>query len=1083
MSRSCARCGAPAAGDARFCSTCGSPLEPPPGGERKVATMLFADLVGSTRLAAALDPEELRGRLAPFFEVARSALEEHGGTVEKYIGDAVMAVFGAPVAHGDDPDRAVAAALALVDRVARLDGEPAIRVGIETGEVLAVREAGDLAVTGEAVNAAARLQQAARPGQVLVGARAARACRRTRLERDGEIEATGLTDRLPTWRAVAVEEGPERARVPLIGREDDIELLRLVARRVARERTPQLVTVIGEAGIGKTRLASELFGELASLPDGWRTLVGRNPPYGHGIAFWALGEILRDAAGASLDSPVDEVEGSLRELLSGLDAEDADDVAAALAVAICATDEGSDGLAEDDLKRTWRRFVALLAAERPLAIGVDDAHWADDGLLDLLEEAAFGLHGAPILILCTGRPELAERRPDFGHAARNIAQVELLPLDPASTTRLAELLLPAGSRSAAARVADASGGNPFFAEEVSRAIGEEPEGPASERLPDTVQAAIAARIDLLPAKEKRTLQCAAVLGHTFAEDPLAALVNGSPGESLQALRRRALIEERVASGSGRYAFRHQLIRDVAYASLPRAECALLHERAAEALRAPAGERFAELAELVAYHLTRAADLGPTQARRHAARGGVLEAAATATRRGAGARGQALYEQAAALAGDDAGRIEPLSEAAEVALRRWRGDHSVRLYREAAAAAERADADAKAAGAYARAVEVGARMGGISGQLPQDELIAMLDRGRALVSPDDVVTRARLLLDEVWIAWLQSDPEGGAVDVEPDEMAAPARAGLELARQTGDVALVQSALDAVTASDWLQDRHRAAAEHTRERLELLRDAPRSHALDVERSDALHMMIECLLQTGNYREAESYAREARELDLSRGIVYSAWQRGMLPAFFLGRWDTVLEMAAGVREAWVAADRPPLGAFASSVGCAGAILGYRGEEEAGEEWLALGDELAPSSTGQAVGLRVLRSDVDLHHGRPGQAADRLEEPAGGTWWRSPFFATRAEAFVRAGRGDAAEAIELAATHAGEHRYARGILLRARAQTSGDEDLLREALVVFEEIECPYQAARTGWLLGGEARAEARKRLDDLNAQPPAD
>ena len=376
--------------------------------------MLFADLVGSTELATELDPEDLRGRLEPFFDAARSALEQHGGTVEKYIGDAVMAVFGAPVAHGDDPDRAIAAALTVLEKVSAIDGNLSVRVGIETGEVLAVPESGDLRVTGEAVNAAARLQQAASPGEVLVGERTARACRRAQLERDGHVDAKGM-EPLPAFRAVAVCEEDELSEVPLVGREDDLDMLRLIARRAARERVPQLVTVIGEAGIGKTRLAAEVFSELRD--EGWRTVVGRSPPYGHGIAFWALGEILHDAAGMSADARADQVEPALQGLLTEVGADDAAELAAALVVAMRGAEEGTD--AEDELKRAWRRFVALLAADRPLAIGVDDAHWADEGTLNLLEEAAFGLSQAPVIILCTCRPELAERLPEFGRSARN----------------------------------------------------------------------------------------------------------------------------------------------------------------------------------------------------------------------------------------------------------------------------------------------------------------------------------------------------------------------------------------------------------------------------------------------------------------------------------------------------------------------------------------------------------------------------------------------------------------------------------------------------------------------------------------
>jgi class 3 adenylate cyclase len=1035
------------------------------GGERKIATMLFADLVGSTELATNLDPEDLRGRLEPFFDAARTALEQHGGTVEKYIGDAVMAVFGAPVAHGDDPDRAIAAALAVIDKVSAIDGNLAVRVGIETGEVLAVPESGDLRVTGEAVNAAARLQQAASPGEVLVGERTARACRRAQLERNGHVDAKGIDNPLTAFRAVAVCDDDELTDVPLIGREDDLEMLRLIARRAAREQAPQLVTVIGEAGIGKTRLAAELFAGLRA--DGWRTVVGRSPPYGHGISFWALGEILHDAAGAPADARADQVEPKLRATLEGVGADDAAELARALVVAMRGAEEGTD--AEDALKRAWRRFVALLSADRPLAIGVDDAHWADEGTLNLLEEAAFGLQQARVIILCTCRPELAERRPEFGRAARNNTQLELMPLDGASATRLAELLLPVDRRMLAGRIADAAGGNPFFTEEVSRAVREEQAEAVPGRLPDTVQAAIAARIDQLPADEKRVLQYASILGRPFAQGPLGDLLGEDPSDLLWSLRRKALVEERTTADAGHYAFRHQLIRDVAYSSLPRAERANLHERAVAALMGR--EPFAERAELVAYHLDHAFELQPTPERRNAACTALAEAAASAVRRGAAARGQELYEQAAELS-EGASQVDWLMAAGDVALRRWRGDYALRLYTEVGRAAERIG-DPRAAAGYARAVEIGTRMSGISGNLDADQLRPLLERGRALVTEDDTVTQARLLLDEAWLAW-KSD--------QTLEMERPAIGGLELARKSGDLTVLQSALDAVTASDWQQGRHRSAVEHTRERLDLLRDAPRSGTLDVERSDALHMMIECLLQTGDFHEAEGYASEARDLDLSRGIIYSAWQRGLLPAFFLGRWDEALDMARHVREAWVAAERPPLGAFATSIACAGAILGLRGDD-GWTDWFEIADELSYGALGNKAGVVVMRADIELHQGEITCAAERFESEIASTWFRSPYLAGRAEAYAQLGRADADEAIEKAEANIGEHRYGLGILLRAKGIRSGDEATLRESLDLFKEIDCPYQSARSGWLLGDAEREEAKRTFEKLGATLPAD
>ena len=258
----------------------------------------------------------------------------------------------------------------------------------------------------------------------------------------------------------------------------------------------------------------------------------------------------------------------------------------------------------------------------------------------------------------------------------------------------------------------------------------------------------------------------------------------------------------------------------------------------------AREPFAERAELVAYHLDHAFELQPTPERRNAACTALADAAASAVRRGAVARGQALYEQAAELS-EGSEQVDWLIAAGEVALRRWRGDFALRLYTEAGRSAERIG-DPRAAGGYARAVEIATRMSGISGNPDADQLQPLLERGRALVTDDDTVTKARLLLDEAWIAW-KSD--------QTLEMEAPALGGLELAREAGDLAVLQSALDAVTASDWQQGRHLDAVEHTRERLELLRDAPRTATLDVERSDALHMMIECLLQTGDFHRGRA------------------------------------------------------------------------------------------------------------------------------------------------------------------------------------------------------------------------------------
>jgi class 3 adenylate cyclase/tetratricopeptide (TPR) repeat protein len=1073
MARVCTNCGTEAADSDRFCSNCGTPLGAGEGAERKLATMVFVDLVGSTAMSAGVDPEELRGKLEPFFEVARSSLRDHGGTIEKYMGDAVLAVFGVPQAHGDDPDRAVAAALDLGDRVGALGQDLAVRIGIESGEVLAQDGGGDLSVTGEPVNAAARLQQAAEPGEVLVGERAARNCRLARLEPSEAVDAKGMPAALRSWRAVeSAASDADEPVAPLIGRDDDLDLLRLIYRRSVRERVPELVILTGEAGIGKTRLASELLNQVRAEAEPPRVLLGRNPPYGRGIAFWALAEILREAAGAGPDASVAEVEASLAELLEELGGNDGREVAATLSAALGGED-GRPVVAEDELRHAWRRFVALLAEDRPLLIAIDDAHWADDGLLDLLEEAAFRVQAAPLLLLCTSRPELTERRPDFGRATRNVTQIELRPLQPEAATQLVELLVPEEVRELAPRAAEASGGNPFFAEEVARRIVEEPDGALVDQLPDTVQAAIATRIDLLPADEKCALQYASVLGHTFGDAGLTDLLGKPSDEALKGLERRALVQERIGTGPGHFSFRHQLIRDVAYSSLPRTERAGLHERAAEGVRARAGERHAELTELIAFHLAQAAELEPTKARTEAALEESLEAAQTAARRGAVARSQELYESAAEMAPTDEQKIKPLRTAAELALRRWRGDQAIELFQREAEAAEDAGQGRAAAAALTKAVEVGTRMAGVTGEIPEQKLREMLDRAREVGPPDDELIRGWMLVDEAWIAWWKHHDE---------EIEGPAQEALRIARECGDAPLLSSALDAVTSSDWYAGRHRDALGHTQERLQLIERLPVTPISDVERSDALHMVVECMLQTGDFAEAAEYASRAREFDLSRGVVYGAWQRGILPAFFLGRWDEALEMATRVREAWVAADRPPIAAFMGSMGSVGVIHGVRGDEDTAHQWLDFAEGMA-ETLGQKGGLLMWAAEVHAHHGRFEQAAGVLEDPEAGFWWDPPYRAMRAETYARAGRPDTDHAIEWAESAVGEHRYAQGLLLRARGVQAGDDGPIREALELFEQIECPYQAARSGWMLGGGAHEEALRSFERLGAVAPVD
>jgi hypothetical protein len=325
------------------------------------------------------------------------------------------------------------------------------------------------------------------------------------------------------------------------------------------------------------------------------------------------------------------------------------------------------------------------------------------------------------------------------------------------------------------------------------------------------------------------------------------------------------------------------------------------------------------------------------------------------------------------------------------------------------------------------------------------------------------------------------------------MEAAARRAVEMARATGDVGLISSALDAVAAASWDHGRQREAVDYTRERLELLDAAegskPRegdgraSHGLEVERSDARHMMTESLMDTGELNAAYENAVRAREIDESLALAHVGYTRTLLPAFYLGKWEEVIEMAGRFREAWPGAGRPPVAAVSAAVASVGAIHGYRGDEAAAADWFEFAAGIAPDVGQQRAGFAIWQTEIHIHHGRFAAAADRVAGEDTGFWWRGQLEATRAEAFVRAGRAEADAAIAEAEETVGQHVYAQALLLRAKAIQAGEDSMLSEALGRFEQLGCPFQAARTGWLLGGEARQQAQSTFERLGAVLPAD
>jgi class 3 adenylate cyclase/tetratricopeptide (TPR) repeat protein len=634
--------------------------------ERKVVTVLFADLVGFTARAESLDPEDVAAVLRPYHERLRTELERWGGTVEKFIGDAVVAVFGAPVAREDDPERAVRAALAIRDWATE-DGDVEVRIAVNTGEALValdVRpESGEGFVTGDVVNTASRLQTAAPVNGILVGEQTQRATRHVIDYRDAEdVVAKGKTEPVAVWEALQARsrfgvDVRQHGAAPLVGRARELEALTGTLGRVKEEREPQLVTLVGVPGIGKSRLVWELFGaiERGDTLTYWRQ--GRSLPYGQGVSFWAMAEMVKAHAGILEGDDSGVVLGKLERAVREAVDDEADWVAARLRPLVGVESEGA-GASRDESFTAWRRFWESLAERHPLVLAFEDIHWADEGLLDFIEHLADWARGVPILVLCSARPELFERRPGWGGGKLNSLTLALSPLSNAESAKLLALVLdravlPAETQEA---LLERASGNPLYAEQFARLYLER--GSAEDLpLPESVHGLIAARLDALPDEEKALLQDAAVMGKVFWSGALGA--DGRASERLHSLERKDFIRgERRSSveGEQEFAFRHVLVRDVAYGQIPRADRAAMHVRAADWIESLG--RPQDHAELLAHHCSAALELEAAAGRDP----GALPGRAARALREAGDRAAALnafssavgfYRSALGLLPDDA----------------------------------------------------------------------------------------------------------------------------------------------------------------------------------------------------------------------------------------------------------------------------------------------------------------------------------------------------------------------------------------------------------------------------------------------
>jgi len=770
LSTGCPSCGTPYQAGQKFCGECGAALAvgavdaPAPAArsdgeageerlaERRLVTVLFADLVGFTGLAEDQDPEEVRDLLSRYFATARTTIERYGGRVEKFIGDAVMALWGAPVAHEDDAERAVRAGLELVDAVAGLDERLMLRAGVLTGDAaVSLRADGEGMVAGDLVNTASRLQAAAAPESVLVGEATYRSTREAVTYEPVEEQALrGKTLPIAAWRALRVVAGrggsgrSDQLEPPFVGRDAELRQLKALLHEMAIDRRARLVSIVGQPGIGKSRLVWELEKYVDGIVEVVRWHQGRSPAYGEGITFWALGEMVRGRAGvAETDdqaTSLERLEQAVREWLP--DAAERDWVAPRLA-ALLGLRESPDG-DRTELFAAWRRFFERIAERNTTVLVFEDLHWADPGLIDFIGSLLEWSRNHGILVITLARPELLDRHPSWGAGMRSFTSLHLDPLPEGAIRELLDGLAPSLPEEAAQRIVQRAEGVPLFAVETVRMLidagrlvreddtdGYRLVGDLGQlRVSESLQALIAARLDALDRSDRELLQDASILGQAFTVQALASIADRPPEEVEERLRglvRRELLTVDADPRSperGQFVFVQGVVREVARDTLARRDRRARHLAAARYYEA-LGED--ELAAVLASHYHEAylaTPEGPeAEALAAQARVALRGAAERAAALHSAAQARTLYLQALTLTtepGEQATLMERAGDAAQVEAQL---DDAQRLYADAAG--RFADAGDSSAAARASAHRAGALLMGGMAEEAREQLSAIL----------------------------------------------------------------------------------------------------------------------------------------------------------------------------------------------------------------------------------------------------------------------------------------------------------------------------------------------------------------------
>jgi class 3 adenylate cyclase len=915
--------------------------------ERRVVTILFADVAGSTALGDTLDPEDVRVLLRRYYDLARETVTEHGGILEKFIGDAVVAVFGFPHTHDDDPQRAMAAALTLRDRVRSdraLGDRLPIRLGINTGEVVAARESatGDFPLSGDAVNVAARLQQSAEPWGILCGERTVGSVRTGFAF--GPVMLVEIRGKSQPLRALSLlgraAPPPVAKRTPLIGRDADLQQLEMVARRALEEKRPFQVSIIAPAGVGKTRLLEEFLERLPTIESRTIVAIAQCLPYGQRLTYWPLRGVLYRLIGVTDDAMPQTVRQAIRDWLDGSGLEALDREVELLAATVGAGEgEVSDRSA---LLAAWRTFFEIAARRAPIVLVFEDLHWSSDSLLDLFEFVMQPRGDLPLLMIALTRPELLDRRPGWGGGRRNYTSISLEPLSDRDIARLVDQLLEGCSAELVDRVVRHAEGNPFFAGELVRSIAERP---GADQLPDTVQATVLARLDQLASEERRIIQLGSVFGRAFRPAGLLALE-----PSLQGLddRIEQLVEKDLVRSTGTdiFAFRHILIREVAYQTLTRAERGRLHAAAAAWLEGLAGHREDSMAELVAYHYREAAVIAtaqrPDQPETQRVRDkGVdwLSRAADVAAAGAASVEEGRHLRSAIELADPS-RLPDLyqrlggAESGERRIEAFRT--ALRLCREQGRPPDQElHVLSDLVSTYMRF------QGSVANRLPEDAMTELRQEAEALAArvSDERTLGAYFAAIAFFPFWVGTHRH--ATDTELAEAQKSAERALGIARRLDDPNLQSTALDALAGTSQLRDDWRRSREYSRQRL-----AFQERIELFEKVDAHSMVAWSSVLLGELDDAERVT--------AAGLAQV--QPGQVPAIalnlvgwrtftltLLGRWEEALTTAERARQLWIESGRPSAGYSLKGFMAAIDVARARQDERLVEQYRAIHDEIA--------------------------------------------------------------------------------------------------------------------------------------------